>query len=89
MFPVGFIGGQVSYIKGTIDVISRDPLFVGVHVQFTTVSFKPLSDQGGRIADACAQKNYFKNIILFWNFLNCVKLNKQTILNFVNSSNSK
>ena len=53
MFPVGFIGGQVSFIKGTVDVISRDPSFVEVHVQFTTVSFKPLSDQGLRMADAC------------------------------------
>ena len=69
MFPVGFIGGQVSFIKGTVDVISRDPLFVGVHVQFTTVSFKPLSDQGWQMADACAQEFfYFNNIILFWNF---------------------
>ena len=56
MFPVGFIGGQVSFIKGTVDVISRDPLFVAVHVQFTTVSYKPLSDKGGRMADACAQE---------------------------------
>ena len=36
----------LSLIKGTVNVISSDIPFKEGHYQFTTVPFKPLTDQG-------------------------------------------
>ena len=45
IFFLSFLNSQ---LKGTMVVILRDPRFVYWSVQFTTVTFKPLTDERSR-----------------------------------------
>ena len=60
--------------KETLDVISSDPPLLELHIRFTTVTLKHLTDQGSEMPSSC-----IKNIILYFPK---VTFNKYFRLNF-------